>query len=149
MIVMNVSDDLAAKVGSEAVSDWQPMTQKIIDDFAEASGDRNPLHIDPDFARQTPYGSTIAHGYYFLAAAPSLLESLWQIDGFAFAVAYGSNRVRFPAALPVGTRYRLRLIVKGIDSVSGGVQITVELSFEGEGLEKPVCVSESVYRAYT
>ncbi|MFI6044485.1 MaoC family dehydratase [Nocardia sp. NPDC051321] len=148
MITIKGVDELAASVGREAVSGWQLITQDSIDRFAEATGDRNPLHVDPGFARQTPFGSTIAHGYFLVAAAPALMESLWHLDGFSFAVAYGVNRVRFPAPLPVDARFRMRLSINAVDEIGGGAQITTELTFEREGRDKPVCVAESLYRVY-
>ncbi|MEU1985789.1 MaoC/PaaZ C-terminal domain-containing protein [Nocardia sp. NPDC019395] len=148
MIVIDANDDLSRHTGAEAVSAWQPLSQQRVTDFADASDDRNPLHVDPGFARTTPYGSTIAHGYYFMATAPSLLETLWRLTGFSFAVAYGVDRIRFPSALPTGTRFRLRLKIIAIEQIPDGIQVRTDLTFEGEELERPVCVAESLYRAY-
>ncbi|MGW0179705.1 MaoC family dehydratase [Nocardia sp. NPDC003345] len=148
MIVIDANDDPATHTGADAVSDWHLLTQRRIDEFADASDDHNPLHVDPGFARDTPYGATIGHGYYFMAAAPSLLNTLWQLTGFAFAVAYGVDRIRFPGALPVDTRFRLRLRIIAVEAIDNGIQVRTTLTFEGEGLDRPVCVAESLYRAY-
>jgi acyl dehydratase len=142
-------DELVNAVGREAVSDWQTITQSTIDQFAEVTGDRNALHVDPEFARQTPFGSTIAHGWYLVAAAPSLMTELWRLDGFAFAVAYGVNRVRFPAPLPVDARFRMRLAIEAVNEVGGGAEVVTTLTFEREGSDKPVCVAEALYRVYS
>lgn len=128
MIVIDAAEDPGKHNGAEAVTDWHLLNQQQVTDFADASDDRNPLHVDPDFARATPYGSTIAHGYYFMATAPSLLETLWQFTGFSFAVAYGVDRLRFPAALPTETRFRLRLKILEIEEISNGIQVRTDLT---------------------
>ncbi|MFI6168457.1 MaoC family dehydratase [Nocardia sp. NPDC051052] len=149
MIIIEGVDELVTAAGREAVSDWQTITQFTINRFADVTGDRNPLHVDPEFAQQTPFGSTIAHGWYLVAAAPSLMTELWRLDGFAFAVAYGVNRVRFPAPLPVDARFRMRLAIKAINKISGGAEVVTELTFEREGSDKPVCAAEALYRVYS
>ena len=97
---------------------------------------------------ETPFGGTIAHGFYTLSLAPMLNEQIFELEGFAFAVNYGLNRVRFPAPLPVGSRVRMRAQLEPLEPVPGGAQITVELTFEREGGEKPVCVAETLARVY-
>jgi acyl dehydratase len=104
--------------------------------------------VDVDRAKETPFGGTIAHGYYTLSLAPKFSYSLMSVEGFAFGVNYGVNRVRFPAPLPVGSRVRMRMKLVSIEDVSGGAQITTELTFEREGGDKPVCVAESLARVY-
>ncbi|WP_024803130.1 MaoC family dehydratase [Nocardia sp. BMG51109] len=148
MIIIRGVDELESAVGRVAVSEWRQLTQETIDRFAEATGDRNPLHVDPGFARRTPFGSTIAHGYFLMGAAPVLMAELWRLEGFAFTVAYGVDRLRFPAPLPVDARYRMRLSIDAVDRFDGGAQITTGLTFEREGGAKPVCVAESLYRVY-
>jgi acyl dehydratase len=143
MLTISGLEDLRAKVGEElGVSDWHEVTQEAIDDFARVTG------IDPERATQTPFGGTIAHGYYTLSLHPMFAKQLLRFEGFAFAVNYGLNRVRFPAPLPVGNRVRMRVTLLAVDDVLGGAQITMKLTFEGEGALKPVCVAESLTRVY-
>ena len=130
-------------------SDWHEVTQKDIDTFADVTGDHQFIHVDVERAKQTPFGGTIAHGYYTLSLAPRLNDQVVKFDGFAFGVNYGLNRVRFPAPLPVGKRVRLTSKLASLEDVPGGAQATMELTFEAEGGEKPVCVAESLVRLYT
>ena len=129
-------------------SGWHEVTQKNIDAFADATGDHQWIHVDPERARDTPFGGTIAHGYYTLSLAPSLSEEIFQVEGVAFGVNYGLNKVRFPAPLPVGGKVRMTAKVAGVEDIQGGAQLTLELTFEHEGTEKPVCVAESLARVY-
>jgi acyl dehydratase len=129
-------------------SDWHEVTQDAIDAFAEVTGDHQWIHTDPGRAADTPFGGTIAHGYYTLALAPMLSEQILSLQGFAFAVNYGLNRVRFPNPLPVGDRVRLTTRLASLEEVPGGAQIALELTFEREGGDEPVCVAESLARAY-
>jgi acyl dehydratase len=150
MLTITGLDEMRAKVGEElGVSDWHEVTQAEIDAFAEVSGDHQWIHVDPERARQTPFGGTIAHGYYTLSLHPVLAGQVLRLEGFAFAVNYGLNKVRFPAPLPVGNRVRMRAELVAVDDVLGGAQITMKLTFEGEGALKPVCVAESLTRVYT
>ena len=129
-------------------SGWHEVTQKNIDAFADATGDHQWIHVDPERAKDTPFGGTIAHGYYTLSLAPSLSEEIFQVEGVAFGVNYGLNKVRFPAPLPVGGKVRMSAKVAGVEDIEGGAQLTLELTFEHEGTEKPVCVAESLARVY-
>jgi acyl dehydratase len=129
-------------------SEWHDVTQKDIDDFADATGDHQWIHVDPERAKDTPFGGTIAHGYYTLSLAPMLSNEIFSMDGFAFAVNYGLNRVRFPAPVPVGSKVRASAKVAKLEDVPGGAQMTLELTFEREGGEKPVCVAETLVRVY-
>jgi len=130
-------------------SDWHEVTQKDIDTFADVTGDHQWIHIDVERAKQTPYGGTIAHGYYTLSLAPRFTQQIMRLEGFAFAVNYGLNRVRFPAPLPVGDRVRMTAKLADLQDIPGGAQITLELTFEREGAGKPVCVAETMARLYT
>ena len=130
-------------------SDWHEVTQDAIDAFADVTGDHQWIHVDRARARQTPFGGTIAHGYYTLSLAPMFSEQIFAMEGFAFAVNYGLNKVRFPAPLPVGSKVRMRATLSSVEDVPGGVQLTVTQTFEREGGEKPVCVAESLSRVYT
>jgi acyl dehydratase len=149
MVTINGIDELKAHAGEDlGVSGWHDVTQSEIDAFADATGDHQWIHVDPERARGTPFGGTIAHGYYTLSLAPRFLEELLHVDGMAFMVNYGLNKLRFPAALPVGDRVRMHLRLASVDDVSGGVMLTSGLTFEREGGEKPVCVAESLMLAY-
>jgi acyl dehydratase len=150
--VLTITDieDLRSRVGDEiGVSDWHDVTQNSVDEFARVTGDEQWIHTDPERARSTPFGGTIAHGYYTLSLHPLLIAQLMRYEGFAFAVNYGLNKVRFPAPLPVGNRVRMRVTLVSVDDVLGGAQITSKLTFEGEGALKPVCVAEQMTRVYT
>ena len=150
MLTINGIDELKAHAGEDVgVSDWHEVTQAEIDTFAESTGDHQWIHVDPERARDTPFGGTIAHGYYTLALASRLMEELMRVDGMAMMINYGLNKVRFPAPLPVGDRVRMHMHLAAVDDVAGGAQLTTVLTFEHEGSEKPVCVAESLSRAYT
>jgi acyl dehydratase len=129
-------------------SDWHEVTQDAINDFADVTGDHQWIHVDPDRAKDTPFGGTIAHGYFTLSLAPKLTAEIFAMDGFAFAVNYGLNKVRFPAPVPVGSKVRAQARVAKLEDVPGGAQMTLELTFEREGGEKPVCVAETLVRVY-
>ncbi len=149
MLTVNGLEDLKAHEGDEVgVSEWHEVTQEDINHFADVTGDHNWIHLDVERAKQTPFGGTIAHGYYTLSLAPKFSYSLFQADGFAFGVNYGLNKVRFPAPLPVGSRVRVHAKLKALEDVPGGAQMTTELTFEREGGDKPVCVAESLGRVY-
>ena len=149
MITVNGMDELKAAVGQEAVSDWHLVTQESVDRFADVTGDQYFIHTDPERAKETPFGGTIAHGYYTLSLAPMFMDRIFSLEGFAFAVNYGLNRVRFPAPLPVGKKVRMHATLSGLDDIPGGAQMTLELTFERDGGEKPVCVAETLARVYT
>ncbi|MGO9886304.1 MAG: MaoC family dehydratase [Solirubrobacteraceae bacterium] len=146
---MNGIDELKAHAGEDlGVSSWHDVTQADVDAFAELTGDRQWIHIDPARARETPFGGTIAHGYYTLSLGPRFLEELLRVDGMGLMLNYGLNKLRFPAVMPVGDRVRLHLRLGAVDDVSGGVMATFELTFEREGGGKPVCVAEALMLAY-
>jgi acyl dehydratase len=150
MLTISGIDELRAKVGEElGVSEWHEVTQEAIDAFADATGDHQWIHVDPERAAQTPWGSTIAHGLYTLSIGPKFTFDMFTIEGFAFGLNYGYNKVRFPAPLPVNSRVRMRATLSSVDDVPGGVQLTITQTFEREGEEKPVCVAEAVSRMYT
>jgi acyl dehydratase len=129
-------------------SDWHEVTQEQVNLFADATGDHQWIHVDPERAKDTPFGGTIAHGYYTLSLAPMFSYEMFSMEGFAFGVNYGLNRVRFPAPMPVGGKVRMRAKLASVDEIPGGAQILTELTFEREGGEKPVCVAESLARVY-
>src|SRR5919198_187709 len=120
-----------------------------IDELKAKTGDHQWIHVDPERAAQTPFGSTIAHGLYTLSLGPRFTYEAYQLEGFAFGLNYGYERVRFPAPLPVDSRVRMRATLTSVDEVPGGIQIKVTQTFEVEGGEKPVCVAEQLVRLYT
>jgi acyl dehydratase len=150
MLTITGIDELKAKVGGElGVSDWLEITQDRVDAFAEDTGDHQWIHVDVERASQTPFGGTIAHGLLTLSLGPRFTYELFAVEGFAFGLNYGYGRVRFPAPLPVGSRVRMRATLTSVEDVPGGVHMVVTQTFEREGLEKPVCVAESLVRLYT
>ncbi|MDO8184351.1 MaoC family dehydratase [Conexibacter sp. JD483] len=149
MITLNGIDDIKARVGQElGVSDWDDVTQEKIDAFADATGDHQWIHVDPARAAQTPFGGTIAHGYYTLSLAPKFSYALYEVTNVAFALNYGVNKVRFPAPLPVGSKVRMRATIASVEDIAGGIQMATALTFEREGGDKPVCVAETLVRIY-
>ena len=149
MLTLTGLDEVQAHVGQElGVSDWHEVTQEAINEFAEVTGDDQWIHVDVERAKATPFGGTIAHGYYTLSLAPRFSYAMFSLEGFAFGVNYGLNRVRFPAPLPVGSKVRMRATLASVEEIPGGAQITTELVFEREGGDKPVCVAESLARVY-
>ena len=150
MRTINGLEELKAAEGEVlGTSDWHEVTQDDIDTFADVTGDHQWIHVDPERAKDTPFGGTIAHGYYTLALAPRFTYELFSIEGFAFGINYGVNKVRFPAPLPVGQKVRMRASIASVDDVPGGIQMATALTFEVEGGAKPVCVAETLVRLYT
>ncbi|MCK7623166.1 MaoC family dehydratase [Streptomyces sp. RS10V-4] len=140
-------EELRAAVGEElGPSDWMAVDQRRIDLFAEATGDHQWIHVDPEKAAAGPFGTTIAHGYLTLSLLPVLVPRLLRVDNVAMGINYGTNKVRFPAPVPVGSRLRARARIAEVAEVPGGVQLTTVVTVEREGGEKPVCVAESVSR---
>lgn len=129
-------------------SGWHEITQDQVNLFADATGDHQWIHVDPDRARSGPFGGPIAHGYLTLSMAPALLDEVLQVDGVAQVVNYGLGKVRFPAPVPVGSNVRLAAECTDVAEVSGGYQATLALTFEREGHPKPVCVAEILFRYY-
>ena len=150
MLTVNGIDDLKTRIGDElGVSEWHEVTQQDIDTFAEVTGDDQWIHVDPERAKETPFGGTIAHGYYTLSLAPKFSYELFKLDGVAFGLNYGLNKVRFPAPLPVGSKVRMRMELQSVEDIPGGAQITMKLTFEVDGGEKPVCVAEALSRVFS
>ena len=140
---------LAAQVGQPlADSDWILVDQPRIDAFAEATADRQWIHVDPERAAQGPFGGTIAHGFLTLSLLPALLANAYAVDNVRMSVNYGLNRVRFPAPLPAGSRVRARIKLLAFEPLAQGAQLTLEATIEREGHAKPVCVAEMVARKY-
>jgi acyl dehydratase len=142
--------ELAACVGQEvAVSDWLTVTQAQVDLFAEATGDHQWIHVDPEKAKAGPFGGPIAHGFLTLSLLPKFFESSFEIVQSRMGVNYGLNKVRFTAPVPVGSRLRARMKLLASEPIdNNGVQMTWEVLVEREGSAKPVCVAESLVRRY-
>ncbi|MBI4495603.1 MAG: MaoC family dehydratase [Deltaproteobacteria bacterium] len=143
-------EELKEWVGQEVgVSDWHLVTQEAVHLFAEATGDRQWIHVDPDRARrESPFGGPIAHGYYTLSLAIFLMEGILEVREKRIALNYGLNRLRFTAPVPIPSRLRLRATLIQVAEIQRGVQATFGLTFETEGGEKPACVAEAIYRYY-
>ena len=142
-------DDLRSAVGTElGVSDWIQIDQHRVDEFASATGDHQWIHTDPELAAKGPFGTTIAHGYLTLSLLPVICGDLIAVGGVRMGVNYGTNKVRFPAPVPVGSRVRGRVELLEVTDVAGGVQLVARVTVERDGGDKPVCVAESVSRLY-
>jgi acyl dehydratase len=140
---------LLARVGQElGVSAWREVPQSAVDAFAEVTGDHQWIHTDADRAAASPFGGTIAHGYFTLALAPVLLEEVLPLDQFAFAVNYGLNKLRFPSPLPVGDRVRMRVRLDDVEEFDGGATLTLTLAFERAGGDRPVAIAQALYRIF-
>jgi acyl dehydratase len=143
-------DGLRAKVGEHlGYSDWVEITQDQVNRFADATGDHQWIHVDVARAKAGPFGGPIAHGYLTLALGPGLLPTIIEVRGISMGVNYGANKIRFPAPVPVGSKLRLGAKLLAVEDVPGGVQGTVELTFEVDGASKPSCVAEVLYRYYS
>jgi acyl dehydratase len=149
MIHIATLHSLQQRVGEElAVGEWVTVDQATIDKFAEATGDHQWIHIDPERAKNGPFGTTIAHGFLTLSLLPRLAESAIKVDDVRMGVNYGLNRVRFPAPVPSGSRIRAHMKLLGYEPIDGGAQLVMEVTMEREGGDKPVCVAETVSRRY-
>jgi acyl dehydratase len=141
--------DLQPLVGQElGVSDWMTVTQEQINKFAEATGDHQWIHIDPERAKSGPFGTTIAHGFLTLSLLPEMTARAFRVTETRMGVNYGLNKVRFPAPVPAGSKLRGRFKLVEYVPLEGGAQMTVECTMEREGSDKPVCVAESLARRY-
>jgi acyl dehydratase len=130
-------------------TDWLVIEQQRINLFAEATGDHQWIHVDTERARNGPFGATIAHGYLSLSLVNYFLPDLVRAEGLKHGINYGCDRVRFPAALKVGTRVRGRAEIVGAEDLGGGaVQVKIRVSIEAEGSDKPVCVADTLSRLY-
>ncbi|HXE21359.1 MAG TPA: MaoC family dehydratase [Rhodoferax sp.] len=142
--------EVASLVGQEvAVSDWITITQEQVNQFAQATGDHQWIHVDVERAKAGPFGGPIAHGFLTLSLLPRFFESSFEVVQSRMGVNYGLNKVRFTAPVPVGSRLRARMkLLASAPIDNGGVQMTWEVMIEREGHAKPVCVAESLSRRY-
>jgi len=138
-------DSAGTHLGS---TDWLQIDQQRIDLFAEATGDHQWIHVDPERAAQGPFGKTIAHGYLTLSLANLFLPQLLQVDNVSMGVNYGCDKVRFPAPVPVGSRVRGSGEILSAEEVKGGVQVVVRVTIEVEGSDRPACVIDTISRFF-
>ena len=142
-------DGLKAKKGEHlGYSDWLEITQERVNEFAEATGDHQWIHVDPERAKAGPFGGPIAHGYLTISLAPMLLPQVMRVEGIQMGVNYGINKLRFPSPVPVGSKLRVGAALADVEDIQGGAQVTLDLTFEVEGKAKPSCVAQAVYRYY-
>ncbi len=149
MITLNGLAGLEEKVGEElGVGPWHDVTQEAVSAFADATGDHQWIHVDVERAKASDFGGTIAHGYFTLSLGPMLADEVYALDGFAFGLNYGLDKLRFPAMLPVGGRLRLRATLTAVTPTpDGGLRVGITHTFEGEDrdgapIAKPVCVAD-------
>jgi acyl dehydratase len=142
--------DLGGLVGREvATSDWLVVAQDRINAFADATGDHQWIHVDPERARaETPFGATIAHGFLVLSLLSALMRDALTVDGPRMTLNYGLNRVRFVSPVPSGSRIRARVALSSIDDKGDSIQATWSVTVEREGCEKPAVVAEWMVRYY-
>ncbi|EYB69109.1 MaoC-like dehydratase [Deinococcus phoenicis] len=144
--------DLRARVGEEiALSGWVTVTQEMVQQFADATGDWQFIHVDPERAAQTPFGGPIAHGFLTLSLLAGHFLTAGgapRLEGARMVVNYGLNRVRFIAPVPVGSRLRNRAVLLGVEDGPGHAQLTVGNTIELEGAQKPAATAETVMRVY-
>lgn len=141
--------EFTAAVGTElGSSQWHTVDQHRVDLFAEATGDHQWIHVDPERAKAGPFGTTIAHGFLTLSLLPVLASECYSVQGIRMAVNYGSNKVRFPAPLPVGSSVRGTAELVSTEEVRDGVQAVVRFTIAGPDGGKPYCVAESITRFY-
>lgn len=144
----SVSDLVAAKGTSFGPTEWVEIDQHQVNLFAEATGDHQWIHVDPDRAVDSPFGGTIAHGYLTLSLLPQLMQQLYTVENVRMGINYGLNKVRFPSPVPVGRRVRASCVLTDVREGDGFVESIVTSTIEVEGVEKPACVAESVGRLY-
>lgn len=143
--IAELRNHVGEALGSSA---WHDVTQEDVSTFASLTGDEQWIHVDPERAVSGPFGGTVAHGYFTLALSTRFLDQVVRITGASVVLNYGSNRVRYPAPVPVGSRLRAHLEIAAVEEVTGGTQVVYRLTYEIDGGTKPVCVAEIVFRYY-
>ncbi|MFD8920342.1 MaoC family dehydratase [Streptomyces sp. NPDC059569] len=147
--IFTSAEELRVGIGEQlGHSEWLEIDQKRIDLFAEATGDHQWIHVDPERAAAGPFGTTIAHGYLTLSLLPVFVPQILRVENVQMGINYGTNKVRFPSPVPVGSRLRASAVLTDVAEAGGGVQLTTLVTVEREGGEKPACVAESVSRFY-
>lgn len=150
MKIFQTLAEMQALVGQEvAVSDWITITQEQVNQFADATGDHQWIHVDVERAKAGPFKAPIAHGFLTLSLLPKFFESAMTIREAGMGVNYGLNKVRFTSPVPVGSRLRAHMTLLACEAIeNNGMQMTWSVKVEREGIEKPVCVAESLARRY-
>ncbi len=147
--VFGTPADLKAAEGNHlGYSDWLEITQDRIDKFADATGDHQWIHVDPERAKDGPFGACIAHGYLTQSLVNMFLPQIVEVRGISMGVNYGADKLRFPAPVPVGSRIRGGGELLKVEEVKGGVQVTVRVTVEIEGGDRPGCVIDTISRYY-
>jgi acyl dehydratase len=148
-VVVEGVEGLQALAGQHVgESDWLEITQERVDGFAEATGDHQWIHVDPERAKAGPFGGPIAHGYLTLSLVSWFLPRVWRVEGFGMGVNYGLERLRFPTPVPVGARVRLGADVVEVTPLEGGAQVAMDLTVEVDGGAKPALVARGLFRYY-
>lgn len=138
-------DALAAAAGETlGTSDWVTVTQDAIDKFAEATGDHQWIHVDRERAKNSPFGTTVAHGYLTLALAPRLMDQIYNVDNIRLRINYGLNKVRFTEPVKSGARVRMTLKLLSVNRTQKGARVATEARFTIDGVEQPACIAELV-----
>jgi acyl dehydratase len=146
MRIVDVSDLPSLETTVLGPGRWHEVSQQQINQFADATGDHQWIHVDPERAASGPFGSTIAHGYLTLSLIPVLLADLLQVRDAAQAISYGLGRARFPAPVPVGSRVRLTAIVEKVEPVPSGFQVSLASTVECDAAPKPACAAQVLCR---
>jgi len=145
--VLTGVDEVRKAVGTHlGYSDWLEISQERVNQFADATGDRQWIHVDVERAKAGPFGAPIAHGYLTMSLSNFFLPQVVDVQGFSMGVNYGCNKVRFPAPVPVGSRIRGGVELASADDIPGGVQTVMVITMEIDGGSKPACVVEAVSR---
>ena len=149
MKTFNTLAELAALAGQEiTVTDWYEVTQQHINQFADATGDHQWIHVDAERAKAGPFGTTIAHGYLTLSLLAGFFDRALSVKDVRMEINYGLNKVRFMGPVPSGSRLRVRIALLGSEPIERGLQMAWKCTIEREGQEKPVCVAEPLSRLY-
>jgi acyl dehydratase len=149
LMTVNVADAKSLKGKSLGVTEWKEITQEQINLFADSTGDRQWIHVDPErAARKSPFRKTIAHGYFTLSLVPVFFWELIEITGARLVINYGANKVRWPAPVPIPSRIRMRATVTDVEDFESGFTFVVEATVEVQGQQKPAMVAEVLYRYY-
>ena len=143
--ILEAPTDLLKLVGQRlGTTDWMKVTQQQVDQFAEATGDRQWLHIDPDRAAKGPFRGTIVHGYLTLSLAPAVISQVLEIRELTAALNYGLNKVRFPTPVRVGAQIRAAVTVMSAQQKTSGVESVFTVTYEIDGEDRPACVADVI-----
>lgn len=147
--IMTGAKEVHDRAGTElGVSQWVEVTQDRITEFAKLSGDEQWIHVDPERAKDGPFGTTVQHGFLTLSMSTGLLWEMCSVEGFNIILNYGLNKVRFPAPLKTGSKFRMRASLAEVNDLKGGIETVYRLTYEVDGEAKPCCVADLVFRYY-